>query len=280
MKYLKKFEQKTLDVYKSEYKKAKTKNDKTKVMNRAILNLSHYDKEEFIKWQTNYMKSDQINEDFSERFAYQFIKPTDNLLTISESSEVDDAIKTGNKIAFENYIIIPDLEKITCLVVKDAPKSKFGYKKIQHYRYKSIERMILDIKKFIDSIKKYRKEKEDYSQEKKLKQQEGIKNIKNIINVGDIVYDSWGYEQTNIDFYQVTKVLNASVIIRPISSETVPGSEGNMCANVKPVANSFVGDEIRKNVRIYGDKYYLPSKYGSISKYESGDEGVYSSWYA
>jgi hypothetical protein len=233
-----------------------------------------------MKYLKNFIQIQTLNEDFSESFAYQFIKPTDKLLTISESSELDNAITTGNKIAFENYIIIPDLEKITCLVVKDAPKSKFGYKKIQHYRYRSIERMIIDIKKFIDSIKRYRKEKEEYNQEKKIKQQEGIKNIDNLIKVGDIVYDSWGYDQTNVDFYQIVKVLNASVIIRPISSEIVPGTSGNMCANVKPVPDSFVGDEIRKNVRIYGDKYYLPSKFGSISKYENGDKGVYSSWYA
>jgi len=37
---------------------------------------------------------------------------------------------------------------------------------------------------------------------------------------------------------------------------------------------------MRKNVTFYGDKYYLPSKFGSISKYENGDEGIYSSWYA
>jgi translation initiation factor 2B subunit (eIF-2B alpha/beta/delta family) len=36
-----------------------------------------------------------LNDEFSERFAYQFIKPTDKLLTISESSELDDVIKTG-----------------------------------------------------------------------------------------------------------------------------------------------------------------------------------------
>lgn len=222
----------------------------------------------------------QINEDFSENFSTQFIKPNDKTITISNSSELEDAIKNEYKIIFNNYLIIPNLEKITCLIVKDAPKSNFGYKKIQHYRYHTIERMIQNIKTFIDSTEKYNKEKEEYKQTKKQNQQDNIKNIKNIIKVGDIVYNSWGYEQTNIDFYQIIKVLNASVIIRPISSEIVEGTEGNMCANVKPVPNSFVGDEIRKNVIFYGDKYYLPSKFGSITKYENGDEGVYSSWYA
>jgi hypothetical protein len=222
----------------------------------------------------------QINEEFSENFSAQFIKPNDKTITLSDSSELEDAIKNGYKIIFNDYLIIPDLENITCLIVRDAPRSNYGYKKVQHYRYRSIERMIQDVKNVMDSTEKYKKEKEEYKQQKKERHQEGLKNIKNIIKVGDIVYNSWGYEQTNIDFYQVVKVLDASVIIRPISSEQVPGTEGFMSANVKPVPNSFIGDEMRKNVTFYGDKYYLPSKFGSISKYENGDEGIYSSWYA
>lgn len=222
----------------------------------------------------------QINEEFSENFSAQFIKPNDKTITLSDSSELEDAIKNGYKIIFNDYLIIPDLENITCLIVRDAPRSNYGYKKVQHYRYRSIERMIQDVKNVMDSTEKYKKEKEEYKQQKKERHQEGLKNIKNIIKVGDIVYNSWGYEQTNIDFYQVVKVLDASVIIRPISSEIVEGTEGNMCANVKPVPNSFVGDEMRKNINFYGDKYYLPSKLGSITKYEAGDDGVYSSWYA
>lgn len=224
----------------------------------------------------------QINEEFSENFSAQFIKPNDKTITLSDSSELEDAIKNGYKIIFNDYLIIPDLEKITCLIVRDAPRSKFGYKKVQHYRYRSIERMIQDIKNVMDSTERYKKEKEEYKIRKKANQQEQIKNIKNIIKIGDILYESWGYEQTNIDFYQIVKVLDASVIIREIASEIVPGTEGNMSANVRPVPDSFIGDEMKKNVifHSFSDKYYLPSKFGSITKYENGDKGIYSSWYA
>jgi hypothetical protein len=36
--------------------------------------------------------------------------------------------------------------------------------------------------------------------------------------VGDILVSSWGYEQTNIDFYRVTKVTKASVSVVLLSS--------------------------------------------------------------
>lgn len=38
--------------------------------------------------------------------------------------------------------------------------------------------------------------------------------------VGDILVSSWGYEQTNIDFYRVLKVTKASVVIAQVSSVT------------------------------------------------------------
>jgi hypothetical protein len=38
---------------------------------------------------------------------------------------------------------------------------------------------------------------------------------------GDILYYSWGYDQTNIDFYQVTKTSAHSAWIRRIGSQPV-----------------------------------------------------------
>ena len=40
----------------------------------------------------------QINEDLSEKFSTQFIKPDDKVITISDTSEIEDAIKNGDKI--------------------------------------------------------------------------------------------------------------------------------------------------------------------------------------
>jgi hypothetical protein len=37
----------------------------------------------------------------------------------------------------------------------------------------------------------------------------------------DIIYNSWGYDQTNIDFYQVVEVKEKSIVIRAICQETV-----------------------------------------------------------
>ena len=41
------------------------------------------------------------------------------------------------------------------------------------------------------------------------------------IGVGDIVYNSWGWEQTNIDFYVVTRRTASTVNLCPIASKVV-----------------------------------------------------------
>ena len=65
--------------------------------------------------------------------------------------------------------------------------------------------------------------------------------------VGDILYTSWGYEQTNIDFYQVTDVHDGSVTIRKIASRVVSGGRGT--DEVVAVPDDFVGPPMKKRVQ-------------------------------
>jgi len=51
--------------------------------------------------------------------------------------------------------------------------------------------------------------------------------------VGDILVRAWGYERTNIDFFQVVRVLPASVYIRPVAQR----SAGDW--SVMPVPDEF-----------------------------------------
>jgi hypothetical protein len=44
--------------------------------------------------------------------------------------------------------------------------------------------------------------------------------------VGDILYSSWGYDQTNIDFYQITKVTPRQVIIEQLQKKVTGGGRG------------------------------------------------------
>lgn len=85
-----------------------------------------------------------------------------------------------------------------------------------------------------------------------------------LTKVGDILYRSWGYDQTNVDFYQVTRKTGARIAVRPISDE-IAEQTGAMCGNTMPVKDAFKGEE----------ELVVPGRY---SKWEG--KPVFTSWYA
>lgn len=106
----------------------------------------------------------------------------------------------------------------------------------------------------------------------------------NPYKIGDLLSCSWGYEQTNVDFYQVVALGKKSIKIRSIAGCRIDGTEGHDCCNVKPVADSFISDEVITKilqVRVYNGETHisLPSKFGSLSLYTQGEAGTYKSWY-
>lgn len=121
----------------------------------------------------------------------------------------------------------------------------------------------------------------------------------NPYKVGDILHHSWGYDQTNCDFYQVVEVKKASVVLRKIGTKTVSGSEGFMSESLMPVKDAFIekgtqaltkfGDitpqnpSIQKRVVFYVKdddtlRYYISVPYGWCDLWNGKPE--YSSSYA
>lgn len=60
------------------------------------------------------------------------------------------------------------------------------------------------------------------------------------IGVGHIFRYSWGYDQTNIEYYQVIAKTGQTVTVREIAQSVVPGSEGFMSESVKPRVGHFL----------------------------------------
>ena len=64
------------------------------------------------------------------------------------------------------------------------------------------------------------------------------------LQLGDVLYTSWGWEQTNIDFYQVTKLIGKKMVeIRRIAgtrdTEGMPYDQGK----TMPIKDKFVDEE-------------------------------------
>lgn len=69
------------------------------------------------------------------------------------------------------------------------------------------------------------------------------------LEVGHILSASWGYDQTNIDWYQVTALIGSTMVeLRPIATNTtaVTGWASGQCF---PVADQFTGPAIRRRAK-------------------------------
>ena len=70
------------------------------------------------------------------------------------------------------------------------------------------------------------------------------------VKVGDIFRCSWGYDQTNIDYYEVTRVIGERMVeITPIAQERE--ETHYMQGECVPVPGKYTGDPQRKKVQMY-----------------------------
>lgn len=156
------------------------------------------------------------------------------------------------------------------------PKPEFNY------RFGQFDKLIVFLDQWIEGKKIEQQRKEQKKQAKKDAAKESHPYTE-----GMIIYNSWGFEQTNIDFYKIVKVKNKTLTLRKISSRPAdkqPSKNMVMCAMVVPVDN-LEGKEFTKRVQIHiwSDNtvhHTIPCKYGVMRIYNEGDVGVYQSWYA
>lgn len=94
--------------------------------------------------------------------------------------------------------------------------------------------------------------------------------------IGTLLCNSWGYDQTNIDYYEVVarSKTGAQVTLRRIASKTVSAGEF-MSAKVAPCPGQFIGDPIKKRVTHYGIQFEC-----GWTKITAADETHRASWYA
>lgn len=62
------------------------------------------------------------------------------------------------------------------------------------------------------------------------------------VQEGDFLVDSWGYEQTNVDWFQVTRLVAGSTVeARPVESAQIRAGELAMSGTCTPIPDRFVG---------------------------------------
>lgn len=97
------------------------------------------------------------------------------------------------------------------------------------------------------------------------------KNYKHDYKVGDILYSSWGYDQTNINFYQVVEVLGAMVSLREVAQKVV--REDSSADYVVAVEGKFTGPVLKRKPGVGGSvkvtESQRASKWDGKPKYQT-----------
>lgn len=72
------------------------------------------------------------------------------------------------------------------------------------------------------------------------------------IQTGTIFYSSWGYDQTNIDFYLCTERKGASVTLQPIGSRVVDSNARQMTGKVVANPDELIDEPMKKRINKHG----------------------------
>lgn len=124
--------------------------------------------------------------------------------------------------------------------------------------------------KYMNEQLGYEMENKKRIYEDRMKRKQYVSNIKK----GDIFHSSWGYDQTNNDYFQVTKAKGKSIWLRGIQARSAGDS------SVMPIKNAFLSSghykdnkEIRRLVRkgdyVSIDNVRIASKWSGESNYET-----------
>ena len=174
------------------------------------------------------------------------------------------------KLEEEGLYEIRYSKKLLLVIAYTGKRSKPNF----HERYGSIDKMM-------DRINLYAKRQKEIKQEK-IDKRNAKKNMKHTLKVGDVLSTSWGYDQTNVDMYQIVEMKTAkTAVLREIAQERVEGSDGMMSCQMIPVKDDFIGEPFTKRILVNG---WCKEGYVSIKSFITATllkkgESCYCSWY-
>lgn len=137
--------------------------------------------------------------------------------------------------------------------------ARLSWKRLQkYYAFKTEESAIKWIVEQTSNIQSHL----DWKNERKASK----KAFVNPAKVGDVLVCSWGYDQTNIDYYQVLEVKNKSVVIQEIGFNS---SENNGYGQdkVMPAVNGFKKDSEPMLKLVNGDINHPEEYHVTINSY-------------
>jgi len=168
-------------------------------------------------------------------------------------------METANneQFVYGNYTIAKDFNKHTVLITRPSPRARLGIKVVHHFSFRGTDPANSNIRmnSFVD---KFIQEQEAIAQSKLNRKSildDARRNFKNPFSVGDILYKSWGYEQTNVDFYQITETKKKTITVRALQQNRT--DTGFMSGTTIALKDHFASDEQitkRIQIRVWNEK--------------------------
>ncbi len=155
--------------------------------------------------------------------------------------------ENSNEMIFDNVNAVVYTREIANAFYAIGYSGKRG-KHDFHYKFKNNENMQKYISEWVARLEEIKSYKGKVQEEKKIKRA----NFKHELKVGDILYTSWGYDQTNIDFYQIVELIGKSTAkIRQIGEKIVGNEQGHsMSATKIAIKDAFLPNEKEMTKRI------------------------------
>jgi hypothetical protein len=142
-----------------------------------------------------------------------------------------------------------------------APKATANH--CGHWTFKTAAAREKWVRELFDGFRAHAKRKAERAQAKKA--------FCHSLQPGHILTSSWGYEQTNIDFYQVTALIGSHMVeVRKIRRIDVSKDPLYMQGDVMPDIDNFCGEPFRRHVK-EGNRLKIES-YASASLWDGKPE--------
>ena len=152
-----------------------------------------------------------------------------------DNPEFTKAEQTLTKIPDDDVLVLKNEDRLIA-VAWSGKRSKYDW----YYRFRDKKQMDKYISDYFCKLEDRARLKIESKEQKKKEKLEFFDSIQ----IGDIFVDSWGYDQTQNEFYKVTKKLKASIKVVKIGSKTVANYTSALL--VEPVPDAVISKEITK----------------------------------
>jgi hypothetical protein len=151
---------------------------------------------------------------------------------VLDSRYVPDGYRLAQGITYTTQVFFKDVSVGTWIALIFLGKA---VRPTKHVRFSTKEGR----QAYVDNVLKNYQVRQENTENRK-KQQEQPSNLK----VGDILYTSWGYDQTNVEFFQVVKTIGKRTV-ELVRVACTSSSRSDYTDDLMPIKDSFITEGYR-----------------------------------